>query len=252
MRRGLETVNESPKVSIIIPFYNCAYVNQAIESALNQTYTNIEVIVVDDGSTMHKQLILPYLSQVKYVYKKNGGTATALNRGIGLATGELIAWLSSDDLFLPKKIAKQVSYMKRTGADLVYSNFSLIDENNVVFRESVGTRLKTTIAFLNHLRNSCPINGSTVMVKKEIFKKAGLFNPKLKYTQDYDMWIRIAKHARIKSMDDETLLYYRKHGKMGSELYSGEQMIEIETLKNRYKSVIDELIVEEQKRSIIE
>ncbi|MCA0987857.1 glycosyltransferase [Guptibacillus algicola] len=251
MRRGLKTLNDSPKVSIIIPFYNCAYVNQAIESALNQTYKNIETIVVDDGSSMHKELIAPYFPFIKYVYKNNGGTATALNRGIGLATGELIAWLSSDDLFFPEKIAKQVSYMKRTSADLVYTNYSLIDGNNVVFRESVGTRLRTRLAFLKHIQNSCPINGSTVMVKKEMFRKSGPFNPKLKYTQDYDMWIRMARHARIKSMD-EALLYYRKHEKMGSALFSDEQLIEIDALKKRYKNELDKLILKEQNRSIID
>lgn len=240
-------MSDRPKVSIIIPFYNCEYVNQAIESALNQTYQHIEIIVVDDGSSMHKQLIDPYLPLVKYVYKRNGGTATALNRGVGLATGEFIAWLSSDDLFLPDKIAKQVSHMKHSGADLVYTNFSLIDENNVVFRENVGTRLKTRLAFLKHLQNSCPINGSTVLVKKALFEKTGMFNPKLKYTQDYDMWMRMARYARIESME-ETLLYYRKHRKMGSVVHSDEQQNEIASLKKRYERMLDELIIEEQRR----
>lgn len=244
-------MSESPKVSIIIPFYNCAYVNQAIESALAQTYNNCEVIVVDDGSTLHKNLVDPYLKRIKYIYKENGGTATALNRGIGLASGELIAWLSSDDVFLREKILKQVYFMKKTGADLVYSNFSLINENNEIFRENVGTIIPTRLQFLKHLKKSCPINGSTVMVKKDMFKKTGYFNSKLKYTQDYDMWIRMTRHARIKAMN-ETLLHYRKHSRMGSILYSNEQKSEIDLVQRRHHSMLDELILAEKKRSILE
>lgn len=104
------------KVSIIIPFYNCQYVEKAIESALNQTYQNIEVIVVDDGSTKYIERITPYLDSIHYIQKKNGGTASALNTGIRYATGEYFAWLSSDDLFKPDKISKQLKFMKRCGS----------------------------------------------------------------------------------------------------------------------------------------
>ncbi len=240
--------SELPKVSVIIPFYNCSYVDQAISSVLKQTYPNVEIIVVDDGSTLNQKLITPFLKDIHYIYKRNGGTATALNRGLPVASGELIAWLSSDDVFHPEKLEKQVEYMKRTNADLVYTNFSLIDEKSEVIRTDVGVILDTKLAFLKHLQKSCPINGSTVLVKKEVFTKVGTFNPALKYTQDYDMWLRIASVAKVVGLK-ETLLYYRKHAKMGSQLHHEEQKKEIEIVKNRYKDVLDLLIQRSEENS---
>lgn len=232
---------ELPKVSVIIPFYNCSYVDQAISSVLKQTYQHVEIIVVDDGSTSNQQLVTPYLKDIHYIYKKNGGTATALNRGLSVATGELIAWLSSDDVFQPEKLEKQVEFMKRTNADLVYTNFSLIDEKSDVIRNDLGVILDTKLAFLKHIQKSCPINGSTVLMKKELFTKVGTFNTALKYTQDYDMWLRMASVAKIEGLK-ETLLNYRKHANMGSERFHKEQMKEIAIVKNRYNDGIDLLI----------
>ncbi|MDP4550833.1 glycosyltransferase [Alkalihalobacillus macyae] len=239
---------ELPKVSVIIPFYNCSYVDQAISSVLKQTYQNVEVIVVDDGSTSHQMLVTPFLKKIHYIYKKNGGTATALNRGLSVATGDLIAWLSSDDVFHLEKLEKQVEYMKRTNADLVYTNFSLIDEKSEVIGTDVGVILDTKLAFLKYLQKSCPINGSTVLVKKEVFTKVGPFNPALKYTQDYDMWLRVASVAKVVGLK-ETLLNYRKHAEMGSHRHHQEQMKEIEIVKNRYKDKLHLLIQRSEENS---
>ncbi|GJM76095.1 hypothetical protein HMSSN036_83110 [Paenibacillus macerans] len=95
----------TPTVSVIIPFYNCPYVEQAVQSALNQTYRPLEVIVVDDGSTSHAERLAPYRPHIHYLGKANGGTASALNHGIRHASGEYIAWLSSDDVFIRTKSA---------------------------------------------------------------------------------------------------------------------------------------------------
>lgn len=82
-----------PKVSIVIPFYNCAYIEQAVHSAIHQTYPHIEVIVVDDGSTEHVERLQPFMDSIRYIRKENGGTATALNEGIKHATGDYFVWL---------------------------------------------------------------------------------------------------------------------------------------------------------------
>lgn len=76
-----------PKVSVVVPFYNCPYVDRAVHSVLNQSYPNVEIIVVNDGSTQHVEKLAPYLDRILYVEKANGGTATALNVGIRRATG---------------------------------------------------------------------------------------------------------------------------------------------------------------------
>src|SRR4051812_38360727 len=122
----------TPKVSIIIPFYNDPYIDQAVMSALYQTYPNIEIIVVDDGSTLHQHLLAPFQSRIHYLGKANGGTASALNYGMRMASGKYVAWLSSDDRFSPDKIARQVDYMERTNAQISHTDYDLMNENGVI------------------------------------------------------------------------------------------------------------------------
>jgi teichuronic acid biosynthesis glycosyltransferase TuaG len=233
--------SQFPKVSVVIPFYNCAYVDQAIKSVLNQTYKNYEIIVVDDGSTLNKELLNPFMDRIQYIYKENGGTATALNAGLQSASGELVAWLSSDDVFLPDKIQKQVAFMKATNADMVYTNFHLINESGEVFKKDVGLVIQRKGDFLKQLQKSCPINGSTVLVKKDVFTEVGYFDKTLRYTQDYDMWIRMAERYELKILNN-SLLHYRVHGNMGSNRFSQEQRREIVKLQEKYKAMLDRLI----------
>ncbi|SDI12958.1 glycosyltransferase family 2 protein [Alteribacillus bidgolensis] len=230
-----------PKISIVIPFYNCPYIDQAIKSALRQTYLNREVIVVDDGSTQHTTLIKPFLNQIRYIRKENGGTASALNTGIQSSTGELIAWLSSDDVFLREKLAKQVKFMHETNADMVYTNFNLINENSVVFKKDVGLILTSKLDFFKQLQKSCPVNGSTVLIKKDIFSSVGWFDETLKYTQDYDMWIRMGVKYDLKGLN-ESLLNYRKHDNMGSKRFVEEQWKEIKAVQEKYKGILARLV----------
>jgi glycosyltransferase involved in cell wall biosynthesis len=100
-----------PRVSIVVPFFNCAYVGQAIESALSQTHPNVEVIVVNDGSCRHTEQLTPYRDRIRIIDKANGGTATALNAGLRAASGAYWTWLSSDDLYHPEKVARQLAFI---------------------------------------------------------------------------------------------------------------------------------------------
>ena len=105
----------SPLVSIVIPVYTGAnYVAEAIDSALNQTYKNIEIIVVNDGSTDNtEKIVKSYGDKVRYFCKENGGTSTALNVGIKNMKGEYFSWLSHDDMYYPKKIFYQIEELKK-------------------------------------------------------------------------------------------------------------------------------------------
>ncbi|WP_261132645.1 glycosyltransferase [Bacillus sp. Marseille-Q3570] len=230
-----------PLISVVIPFYNCAFVDQAIQSVLRQTYRKFEIIVVDDGSSEHKTLLNPFLNQISYISKENGGTATALNTGMQAAKGELVAWLSSDDIFLPEKLYKQVSFMRTTGADMVYTNFNLIDETSQIYKKDVGLILDQRIDFLKQLQKSCPVNGSTVLLRRELFTSVGWFDETLKYTQDYDMWIRMAAKFKMNVLN-ESLLNYRIHDKMGSKKYVKEQWKEIRMIQQKYKGMLARLI----------
>ena len=103
--------DRTPQVSVVIPAYNCAaYGGQAVDSVLHQTYTDWEIIVVDDGSQDDTRLILEqYGDRIRYIYQQNQGVSIARNRGIELARGEFIAFLDADDYFFPDKIAAQIA-----------------------------------------------------------------------------------------------------------------------------------------------
>lgn len=189
----------NPKVSILIPVYNGSnYVKEAIDSALAQTYKNIEVVVINDGSTdggSTDKICKSYGNKIRYFVKENGGVATALNMGIEKMKGEYFSWLSHDDVYYPEKVEKQIealSKMKNISNIVIYSDYELIDENS----NSKG------LVVLNHkeliekpeyaLLRGC-VNGITLLVPKKAFDTYGGFKKELKCTQDYDMWRRIMK-----------------------------------------------------------
>ena len=120
------------KVTIIIPVYNGSnYVREAIDSALAQTYKNIEILVVNDGSTDEgatRDICLSYGDKITYYEKENGGVSTALNLGIEKMTGDYFSWLSHDDLYYPDKIEKQMKELEKYDENtILYSNEDLID-----------------------------------------------------------------------------------------------------------------------------
>ncbi|WP_410771914.1 glycosyltransferase [Fontibacillus sp. BL9] len=210
-----------PLVSIIIPFYNCTYIEQAVQSALNQTYSAVEVIVVDDGSTSHVDRLSPYLPYIQYLGKENGGTATALNHGILHAAGEYIAWLSSDDLFYPEKVSHQVAFMRDQHARISHTNFNYIDSGGNVTQYHVAplSVVNHPIDFYRCFLNANPVNGCTVMIKKELFQTIGLFDVNLPYTHDLDFWLRTIRSGAHFPFLNDTLTAYRWHDAMGTRLH---------------------------------
>lgn len=220
------------KVSIIIPFYNCKYVDKAIESALGQTYKNIEVIVVDDGSTRYVEKVSPYFSSIRYIKKGNGGTASALNLGIKNATGEYFAWLSSDDLYQPEKIAKQLDFMKKVGARVSYSPYFIINEKGEIINQ-INKYYPNKISLIKTAFKYCPVNGCTVVAKMDIFTEIGLFDQSLKYANDYDMWCRMILHYDFFYIN-EPLVLYRQHDEMGTKKHSKAIALETKVVKKRY------------------
>jgi len=203
-----------PLVSVVIPTYNHAkYVTKAVESVLIQTYPNIEIIVVDDGSTDNTTEVLrPYLAKIQYIYKQNGGTSSALNCGINQATGKYICWLSADDMFMPEKTAKQVFLMEHDGPfGFSYTSFTFVDAvgkagdviNSFYYENKKDMVLK--------LMEGCFINGSTVMMQKSALEKTGGFDETLPTAHDYDMWFRLLRNYPCGFLDEQ-LLKYRWHG----------------------------------------
>lgn len=206
-----------PKVSIIIPVYNGTnYLREAIESVFTQTYKNYEMIVVDDGSTDKTwEMIQSYGSHLYGIQKENGGVASALNSGIRHASGEYIAWLSHDDLFLPNKLERQVDYLKQFPQfKACYTDYDIIDENGNVIEE-IKTLWFPRQEALRILFGIAYINGSTMMIERSCFEKVGLFCEHLKYTQDTEMWLRLLHHFEIGRVP-EKLGKWRNHFSQGS------------------------------------
>ncbi|MCC3377294.1 glycosyltransferase [Cohnella sp. REN36] len=232
----------APLVSIIIPFYNCRFVDQAISSALAQTYPHIEVIVVDDGSVLHQHLIAPYRSRIHYVGKANGGTASALNYGIQMSSGEYIAWLSSDDRFYPHKIANQLSYMQQHHAQISCTDFDLVGVHNELLKPSLAVKFGSAADFVRALYSFCPINGCTTLMHRSLVQGIGPFNESLRFTQDYDYWLRVIQAGVNFHFIHQPLTAYRWHEGMGTVRHLDQVNAEFIMVRDRYLHVLNNLL----------
>ncbi|OGU15529.1 MAG: hypothetical protein A2076_12740 [Geobacteraceae bacterium GWC2_53_11] len=209
----------NPKVSIIIPVYNGAnYLREAINSALAQTYGNVEVLVVNDGSTdsgATEKIIKSYGSRIRYFSKENGGVASALNEGIRGMSGEFFSWLSHDDVYLPEKVAVQIALMQQLQSPTVlYGDYELINGLSQVLRR-VTIQHYSPSEFRQALVCDNPIHGCSAMVPRVCFEKVGLFDECLRTTQDYDLWFRMAKAYEFLHMP-VVLLKSREHAEQGT------------------------------------
>lgn len=222
-----------PKVSIIIPVYNGAnYLKEAINSALSQTYKNIEVLVIDDGSNddgKTTKIAKSFGKKIRYFKKENGGVASALNLGIQKMKGEYFSWLSHDDIYLPIKIAEQLKEIKKYPPKTVlYSNFELIDEKG---KHLKNFKFKPPPAhFVYYLIDEKFIHGCTVFVLKKALQKAGPFNEKLRNVQDYEMWYRLMKNGYTFRHIPKILVKARLHSGQGVNSQKKRQLAEEDRL----------------------
>lgn len=233
-----------PKVSIVIPFFNDPYVPEAVQSALEQTYPNIEVVIVNDGSSQYNELLHPFLHHPKVVYcnQSNGGTASALNTGIRAAKGEYVAWLSSDDRFYPWKVARQMAYMIPRHARISFSDYDLIDESGAITQHGAGLKFPTYPEFCRTFLIGNPINGCTVIAQKKLLQNLGLFRTALPYTHDYDLWFRVIVRGIDFHYVPESLIQYREHNAMGTKKHLPIILQETEQTKARWTKKMQSFI----------
>ena len=189
---------ERPLVSIVIPVFNGGdFLHQAIDSALAQTYKNIEILVVNDGSCDNgttERIALSYGDRIAYHKKPNGGVASALNFAIGKMSGDFFSWLSHDDLYLPGKIERQVDALLSMDKlrTVLYGDFSTfsVDPESAV---PIIMRGVPSEDFRYWLTFESSIHGCTLLIPRVALVESGGFNEKLRTTQDYDLWFRLAK-----------------------------------------------------------
>lgn len=238
-------MDQKSKVSVVIPFYNCPYIDLAVESVLAQSYLDIELIVVDDGSTRHAEKLAPFRDRIVYIRKTNGGTASALNLGIKAASGAYFAWLSADDMFHPDKIERQMMSLRQTGTFFNHTAFYYINERGERMSEVVRVQWSGRSQMIATMMQGCPVNGSSVLLDMDIFHKVGLFNEELLYTQDYDLWLRILPHYDW-SYIEEPLLNYRVHQEMGSVIHNDAQTREIKVVQAKHNGLLAQLLRKER------
>ncbi|MFA5156164.1 MAG: glycosyltransferase [Candidatus Omnitrophota bacterium] len=198
------------KVSVIIPAYNkAAYTLSTVQSVIAQTYKDIEIIVVDDGSTdKTPEILRPFRDSIKYIYKKNAGASSARNLGIRLASGQFIAFLDCDDLYLPDKLSVSIDYLiQNPQAGFVHTAAYFVDENDKVLRVFSHPNSKKTgwISESLILRNF--ICNSTVVARRTCIAKAGLFNESIFTPADWDMWLRFSEYCQAGYIDQPLTKY---------------------------------------------
>jgi glycosyltransferase involved in cell wall biosynthesis len=228
----------NPLVSIIIPVYNGTnYLREAIESAQAQTFSDYEILVIDDGSTDKTwEIIQSYGNKIRGFHKVNGGVASALNLGITEMRGKYFAWLSHDDLWLPEKLEKQVAFL---GANpqfkACYTDYFEIDEVGTVLRE-VETPWYPRPQSIKALFGRMYIGGCTMMVERTCFDTVGYFNEQLRTTQDGEMWFRILSQYEIGHLR-EKLTKERVHLNQGSKTISSFEKEKYDTYLKLFEQI---------------
>jgi GT2 family glycosyltransferase len=207
-----------PNVSVIIPTYNRAHlVDEAIDSVLAQTYRDHEIIVVDDGSTDDTQQVLQsYGDAIRLVTRRNGGSCAARNTGLEQAQGDYIAFLDSDDLFLPGKLELQLKGFDRfPSAGMIYSRSLRFEHGRGLDDRLLGTYVGHAPGELQDifedmlLLKRAPLTHDT-LVRRNCFTEVGGFDTQLRVATDHDMWLRVSARCQV-AFVDAAVAAYRQH-----------------------------------------
>jgi glycosyltransferase involved in cell wall biosynthesis len=218
-----------PLVSVVIPSYNAArYVGAAIESVLAQTAADLEVVVVDDGSSDDtERIVRGYGPKVRYLRQQNAGVAAARNHGLAESRGRLVGFLDADDTWLPRKLERQTAALAaRPELRACYSAFTAVDHD----LRPLGVRRSPRVASMLEdllLRGNVVGSICTVLCEKALFDAAGGFDRALSQCADWDMWIRLSLLTDFLYLD-EPLVTYRQHATNMSRdirLYEKDSML---------------------------
>ena len=197
------------KVSTIIPTYNrSAELLATLNSALAQTYSDFEVIVVNDGSEDNTRQVAEGIDDPRVTvihHPQNRGVAAARNTGIQAARGSLVAFLDDDDRWLPDKLAKQVPLFADSAVGLVYCGVAIVDEQGKITWQALPTRRGDIYRSL--LFKNCTSASSVVVTRRACFERLGTFDESLPPFEDHDMWLRIARHYRVDYVPEALTLF---------------------------------------------
>jgi glycosyltransferase involved in cell wall biosynthesis len=199
MEKLLFTIKESimqyPKISIITPSFNQGkFIKQTIDSVLDQKYPNLEYWIIDGGSDDETiEIINSYGNQINWISENDNGQAHAINKGFQLATGEIVAFINSDDFYLPGTLEKVAELFQKTDCEWLTGNYVIVNENNQLIQSFIPVYKQFLQLFSSRFMLSITnyINQPSTFWHRDVFNKIGYFNEELKYTMDYDFWMRL-------------------------------------------------------------
>ncbi len=207
-----------PVVSIIIPACNVApYIGETLDSVFAQTFADYEVIVINDGSPDTEELertLARFIDRISYIKQENRGASAARNAGLRAARGEFVAFLDADDLWLPNYLDEQIKFIRGHETDLVCADaevFSDSSNDEKTYMESLMADAPPTggVTFLGLLGAEQSLITSGVVVRRKLVFDVGLFDEALRNSQDFDLWLRLARHETRMAYQRRVLLRYR-------------------------------------------
>lgn len=224
----------SPLVSVIIPAYNVAeFIGEALESVFAQTFTDYEVIVVNDGSPDTPALeraLAPYMSRIVYLKQENRGVSAARNNAIAAARGSLIAFLDGDDVWLPNYLEVQVKRIQADPTiDVLYPNVLMFGDSSDEGEEFMTICPSSgEVTFERLLLQECNVSNCSI-ARKETIVRAGGFDESLRSVEDFDLWLRVIKHGgRIAYHRDVLARYRRRAGSLTADpIWLSEHILEV-------------------------
>ncbi len=214
-----------PLVTVIIPTYNRArLVQRAIRSVQGQSFTDREIIVVDDGSTdSTKEILLESFPEISVVLQSHAGVSAARNTGILHSRGELLAFLDSDDEWLPEKLSRQVNLYGCNGTEFICHTDEIWMRNGQTVPQK-GIHRKQGGKFFERALERCLISPSSVMISRDLLDKVGWFDPELPAAEDYDLWLRITAFHHVDFVPEKLVI---KHGGSSDQLSMTTPAIDI-------------------------
>ena len=225
------------KISVIIPTYNRKKtLARAIQSVINQSLSPFEILIIDDGSNDGtEEWVKENFRNIKYIYQNNHGVSSARNIGIENAYGDWVAFLDSDDEWLPNKLFEQVKSIQSNPKIKFFHTNEIWIRNGVRVNQMKKHKKYGGYIFEKCL-DICRISPSSVLIQKEVFDNIGVFDESLRVCEDYDLWLRITSKYPVVFLDVPLIYKYGGHADQLSKVNDGIESYRIQSLEKIIKS----------------